>query len=180
MSPVPTDRPLRTCWLGVALVGAVTISVTALPWDLSHLATAEGWQAAWSRLGAFAAGFAPPDLSAATLRRAADLALETVAVAVLGVALGVLLAYPLAVLASDATLDDGSARRGVRRSSRVAVREGARLALDALRGVPDFVWALVLLTVFGPNAVTAVLAIAVHVAGTVSYTHLTLPTNREV
>ena len=165
MSPVPTDRPLRTCWLCVALVGAVTISVTALPWDLSHLATAEGWQAAWSRLGAFAAGFAPPDLSAATLRRAADLALETVAVAVLGVALGVLLAYPLAVLASDATLDDGSARRGLRRSSLVAVREGARLALDALRGVPDFVWALVLLTVFGPNAVTAVLAIAVHVAG---------------
>jgi phosphonate transport system permease protein len=165
LSRSPSLRPLRPYRVWFALVVAAALSVAVLPWDLSHLATAEGWTSAWARVDTFVEGFAPPDLSRSTLTLATDLALETLAIAVLGVGLGLLLAYPLAVLASAATLDDGSRPVGWRAVLRATVRESFRFVLDALRGVPDFAWALVLLTIFGPTAVTAVLAIAVHVAG---------------
>lgn len=152
-----------TWWfvLGAACLGAAW----ALPWDLEHLGTPEGWRAAWDRLGSFGRAFSSPDLSADTLGLAGRLALETLAIAVLGVGLGVILAYPLAILASRQVLEAGRSRRGPRRVLRAGVREGSRLLLDVLRGIPDFAWALLILTVFGPTAVTAVLAIAVHVAG---------------
>ncbi len=165
MSELARARPPRPLRLWLALTAALAAGLVALPWDLSHLATAEGWASAWQRAADFAASFASPDLSTRTLALALDLALETLAIAVLGVSLGLVLAYPLAALASAAALDDGARLRGWRRAARVTLREASRLALDALRGVPDFAWALLLLAVFGPNAVTAVLAIAVHVAG---------------
>ena len=161
MSDPRGDRPPRAAWLWLALGAAVALSAWALPWDLSHLKTAEGWSSAWTRLGVFAAAFTPPDLSPQTLDLAWQLAMETLAIAVLGVGIGLVCAYPLAALASDAVLDDRAARR---RGGALA-REASRLLLDTLRGVPDFAWALVLLTIFGPTAITAVLAIAVHVTG---------------
>jgi len=133
----------------------------ALPWDLSHLATAEGWSSAWARSSAFAAAFTPPDLSPQTLGLAWRLAMDTLAIAVLGVGIGLVCALPLAALASSAVLDD----RAARRRGGAVIRESSRLLLDTLRGVPDFAWALVLLNIFGATAITAVLAIAVHVTG---------------
>lgn len=165
MSQAALVRPLRPYWPWLAIAIAAALSIVALPWDLSHLTTAEGWRSAWLRLGSFAEGFASPDLSSRTLWLAAELAAETLAIAALGVSLGLLLAYPLAVLASATALDDGADRSGWRAGLRIGIRELFRLVLDTLRGIPDFAWALVLLTIFGPNAITAVLAIAVHVAG---------------
>ena len=161
MSSARSERPRRGAWRWLALGIAVGLSFWALRWDLSHLATADGWAAAWTRVHAFAAAFTPPDLSAPTLGLAWRLAMETLAIALLGVGVGLVFAYPLAALASDAVLDDGAARGG----GRAVVREASRLLLDTLRGVPDFAWALVLLTIFGPTAVTAALAIAVNVTG---------------
>ena len=43
--------------------------------------------------------------------------------------------------------------------------ELARFALDPLRGVPDFAWAILILTIPGPGPVTGALAIGVSVAG---------------
>lgn len=165
MSPSATVRPLRLIWLWTALFAAAVLSVVALPWDLSHLATTEGWRSAWQRVGSFAEAFSSPDLSGRTLQLAAGLAAETLAIAVLGTVLGLVLAYPMAILSSDAALDDGSKPGSWRTRTRTVFREVGRFVLDTLRGVPDFAWALVLLTIFGPNAITAVLAIAVHVAG---------------
>ena len=110
MSERPPVRPLAPYGPWVAAAVAAALAFALLPWDLSHLGTAEGWAAAWTRLDAFFAAFAPPDLSARTLGLAADLALETLAIAVLGVSLGLVLAYPIALLASAATLDDGARR----------------------------------------------------------------------
>jgi len=165
LSTPTRDRPLAKPLLWVAIAVAFGAGVVALPWDLSHLTTAEGWSSAWARVGSFASAFSPPDLSARTLSLALDLALETLAIAVLGVGAGLVLAYPLAAWACAAFVDDGRRPGGWGTLARIGAREAARLALDVLRGVPDFAWALVLLTIFGPTAVTAVLAIAVHVAG---------------
>ena len=162
MSEARGHRRPRKTRLWLALGAAAVLSCWALPWDLSHLATADGWSAAWRRVGAFATAFTPPDLSGSTIELAWQLATQTLAIAVLGVGMGFVCAYPLALLATRAVLEDGCRRRSV---SRQVVREGSRLLLDTLRGVPDFAWAIVLLTIFGPTAITAVLAIAVHVAG---------------
>ena len=107
MSTPTRDRPLAKPLLWVAIAVAFGAGVVALPWDLSHLTTAEGWSSAWARVGSFASAFSPPDLSARTLSLALDLALETLAIAVLGVGAGLVLAYPLAAWACAAFVDDG-------------------------------------------------------------------------
>ena len=131
MNIARSDR--RGAWRWLASGIAVGLSAWALQWDLSHLATADGWASTWTRVHAFAAAFTPPDLSAPTLGLVWHLAMETLAIAFLGVGVGLVFAYPLAALASDA-VDDGAARGG----GRAAVREASRLLLDTLRGVPDF------------------------------------------
>lgn len=165
MKAIAVRRPWRDYGLGLGLLVAALAAILTLPWDLSHLSTSQGRDAAWSRVDSFREGFASPDVTAGTLAVAFDLALETLAIAILGVLLGALLAYPLALVASRAVLNDGTRRSGLSRLLPTFVREAFRGLLDALRGIPDFAWALVLLTIFGPTAITAILAIAIHVAG---------------
>lgn len=159
LSPPPTLRRL------VLLLALVLASVLVLPWNLDAIASWDGFLAAWQRLATYLAGFGAPDLSAPMLARCGWLAAETVAVALLGTSLGLLLAYPLGLLATRAVLlgDDphGRLAHAVRRT----ILELARFCLDALRGVPDFVWAIVLASITGINATTGVLAIAISVAG---------------
>ena len=80
MSDRPPVRPLAPYGPWVAAAVAAALAFALLPWDLSHLGTAEGWAAAWTRLDAFFTAFAPPDLSARTLGLAADLALARSAI----------------------------------------------------------------------------------------------------
>ncbi len=47
----------------------------------------------------------------------------------------------------------------------VAVAGGVRLLMVLLRAIPEYVWAFLLLAVFGPSAWPAVLALAIHNAG---------------
>ncbi|MEC8252395.1 MAG: hypothetical protein VX044_04220, partial [Planctomycetota bacterium] len=119
MSGAGSDRPRRGAWRWLALGIAVGLSLWALRWDLSHLATTDGWAAAWTRVHAFAAAFTPPDLSAPTLGLAWRLDLAPLAIARLGVGVGLVFAYPLAARASDAVRDDGAARGG----GRAVIRE---------------------------------------------------------
>lgn len=150
----------------LALAVAVVLSVLALPWNFEALTSWQGFTAALGRVGAYFGAFAAPDLSPAMLQRCASLAAETVAIALLGTAIGLVGSYPLALGACRAVmLDDAPGQPRLGRSLRRTGLEGFRLVLDTLRGVPDFAWAIVLANVTGVNAVTGVLAIAVSVAG---------------
>lgn len=139
-------------WLLLPLLAVVTVSL--LPWDRSTAGFAAGWQ----RLVAFAAAFAPPDLSTAALQRAFNLALDTVAIAVLGMALALLLAVPLALGGSRAFAT------GTTPSARL-LRGACRVVLAVLRGVPDFAWVLMLVGFTGLGAGTGILGLALHTAG---------------
>ncbi len=155
-------RPSRARWLTLALLALA--SVWALDWDCSFLSSDDQRARAWQRLVALLAGLRTPDLSRDTLHLCARLALETLATAGLGTALGALGGYVLALPSSRAVLFDA---RGIERPTPLLrlLLEAARFLLDILRGVPDFAWALLLVVGPGPGPVTGVLALSLSITG---------------
>lgn len=164
MTSLPARPPqLRRILLIVGLMLAASLLV--LPWNLSAVTSVEGFLAACERFGGYLSAFGAPDLSPAMLTRCFWLAVETVSVATLGTVLGLLLAYPIALLSTRCIVIGEDPAPGIGGLLRRLVMEASRFFLDALRGVPDFLWAVVLVPFTGINATTGVLAIAVSVAG---------------
>lgn len=106
---------------------------------------------ALTQMGNYASGFLRPDVSAAHLAAIARGTAETLAMSAIGTLLAALAGLLLALPAAG-------------RSGRLA-QAGARLLLNALRAIPELVWAalMVLAAGLGPNAGT--LALALHTAG---------------
>jgi phosphonate transport system permease protein len=131
----------------LAMLAAVWASFHYLRLDLGALASGE----ALRQMGKYASGFLHPDFSAAHLSAIAHGTLETLAMSALGTLLAALLGLALALPAAG--------RCGV-----VALG-AARLLLNALRAVPELVWAalMVLAAGLGPNA--GALALALHTGG---------------
>ncbi|OOE09177.1 phosphonate ABC transporter, permease protein PhnE [Stutzerimonas degradans] len=131
----------------LALLAAVVAAFAYLQLDTATLFGREGL----GQMAAYAAGFLDPDLSPAHLRAIGRGALETLAMSAIGTLLAALLGLLLALPAAG--------RFG--RASQAA----ARLLLNALRAIPELVWAalMVLAAGLGPNAGT--LALALHTAG---------------
>jgi phosphonate transport system permease protein len=129
--------------LVVAVIGAFAY----LQLEASALFSAEGL----AQMGAYASGFLSPDLSTPHLSAVAYGALETLAMSAIGTLLAAILGLLLALPAAG--------RFGV-------IGKGlSRLLLNALRAIPELVWAalMVLAAGLGPNAGT--LALALHTAG---------------
>lgn len=158
-----TSRPRRPYLVAAIYVAALSGAVWGLDWDLSWLSTASGRAAAWARCIAFVGAFGAPDLSPGMLADGVRLTASTLSIAAWGTALGVLGAYVIALGASEAVVcgPEVSARSVPRR----LFVEGCRLLLDVMRGVPDFAWAILILTVPGPGPITGILALAITVAG---------------
>jgi phosphonate transport system permease protein len=133
--------------LVLLILGAVVASFIGMQLDLSGLTTESGRRQMW----AFAGDFFPPDLSAAHLRAIGQGALETLAMSAIGTLLAALAGLLLALPAAG-------------RCGQIA-GAFARLLLNALRAIPELVWAalMVLAAGLGPNAGT--LALALHTAG---------------
>ncbi|MHA3887309.1 phosphonate ABC transporter, permease protein PhnE [Stutzerimonas degradans] len=131
----------------LALLAAVAAAFAYLQLDTATLFGREGL----GQMAAYAAGFLDPDLSPAHLRAIGRGALETLAMSAIGTLLAALLGLLLALPAAG-------------RFGRAA-QAAARLLLNALRAIPELVWAalMVLAAGLGPNAGT--LALALHTAG---------------
>ncbi|WAG80648.1 phosphonate ABC transporter, permease protein PhnE [Metapseudomonas furukawaii] len=129
------------------LLAAVFASFAWLGIDLGALVSGDSL----SQMGRYAARFLQPDLSAPHLAAIGQGALETLAMSALGTLLAALLGLLLALPAAG--------RFGL------AAQGASRLVLNALRAVPELVWAalMVLAAGLGPNAGT--LALALHTAG---------------
>ncbi len=140
-----------------AVLGTFAILTLALLFSFDF--GAPRWDGALESVGSLLAGFGRPDLRAASLVRVLELAAQTVAVAVLGTGLGAALGLGLAMVGATACV------QGHRGRGRSAVAELLRFALDGLRAIPDFAWALALLVVLGPGALTGAFAIALSVTG---------------
>lgn len=140
------NRVINWLVLG-AIVAAVMASFAYLELDLQALVGNGGL----GQMGEYAGRFLHPDLSAGHLRAVAHGALETLAMSGLGTLLAMLLGMLLALPAAG--------RFGW------PLQACARLLLNALRAIPELVWAAltVLAAGLGPNAGT--LALALHTAG---------------
>jgi phosphonate transport system permease protein len=129
------------------LLAGVAASFFYLHIDFTAMFSAESMRL----MGRFLAEFASPDLSAAFLRKVGWATLETLAVSGLGtliaVAFGSMLALPAA------------GRLGA------AARMVSRGLLNALRSVPELVWAALMVLAVGLGPFAGVLALALHTTG---------------
>lgn len=134
------------CWLVLAVGVLVLASFASLDLQWLQLFSADALRS----MGRFVGEFFPPDVSPPFLRKVLAGALETLAMSVLGTALaalaGLLLAGPAA-------------------SSRGTWRLPTRWLLNALRAIPELVWAALLLVAAGLGPMAGTLALAMHTSG---------------
>ena len=104
-------------------------------------------------IGNFLSQFLPPERSAEFMAYLGQATLETLAIATAGMALACVIAVPLSYLAS------GAARE------RVTLNPIARGVLTILRGIPELVWALIFVRVFGLGPAAGVLALGLTYGG---------------
>lgn len=131
----------------LAIGAAVIASFSYLAIDLGALSSADSLR----QMASYVQRFLQPDVSQAHLSAIAHGALETLAMSALGTLLAAVLGLLLALPAAGRF---GGPLQSV-----------ARLLLNALRAIPELVWAalMVLAADLGPNAGT--LALALHTAG---------------
>ena len=144
------DAP-RLC-LSCGLVLAVLLAVAwasfgYLAIDFSLLFTADSLR----RMAAYVLLFFPPETSALFLHRTALATVETIAISALGTLLAVLTGFALALPAS------GRYGRGPGAL--------ARLILNALRSIPELVWAALMVLFAGLGPFAGTLALAAHTTG---------------
>lgn len=153
----PFKLPLRlfearckACWFVAGLLVLVVLSFWSLDLKWSQFFSRE---AALS-MGRFLAEFFPPDLSAPFVRKVALGAWETLAMSALGTLLAAVAGLALALPGSR--LYEGD--RGIARAP-------TRLLLNALRSIPELVWAALLLISAGLGPFAGTLALAFHTTG---------------
>jgi len=150
LPPPLFDARCTACWFTVAIVALVVASFWSLDLQWAAFFSLE----ALASMGRFVAEFFPPDTSPEFLRKVAVGAWETLAMSALGTGLAAVAGLALALPASR--LHEGDAARA---------RSLTRLVLNALRSIPELVWAALLLISAGLGPFAGTLALALHTTG---------------
>jgi phosphonate transport system permease protein len=108
--------------------------------------------------------FFPPNLQASFLVLVLKATLETLAMATAGITLAMLLAIPLGLIITYSLSISRIGPASGHRISRIG-RYLARMLMLLLRGIPEIVWALLLVRVFGLGPIAGVLAIGITYGG---------------
>lgn len=140
----------RACWFTAAVIALVVASFWSLDLQWSQFLSIDAARS----MGRFVAEFFPPDTSPDFLRKVALGAWETLAMSTLGTGLAVAGGLALALPASRLHADDAA-----------RARAPTRLLLNALRSVPELVWAGLLLISAGLGPFAGTLALALHTTG---------------
>jgi phosphonate transport system permease protein len=130
----------------LALFALVMASFRRLELDFSALATEEGVH----QFADFWLAFLPPDLNGAWVTKVAQGALETLAISAVGTG--------LAAIAGAVVAFAAASRQGL-------LRGASRFLLNALRSVPELVWATVAVLAAGLGPFAGALALAAHTSG---------------
>ena len=144
------DARCKACWFVFGVVVLVVLSFWSLDLQWAKFLST----AAFSKMGRFLAELTQLEGSPPFLRKLLMASLETLAMSAVGTLLAVALGLALALPASK-TFDGDPARW----------RGPARLVLNALRSIPELIWATLLLIAAGLGPFAGTLALALHTAG---------------
>ncbi len=140
----------KACWFFVALLALVVASFATLNLRWGEFLSLDAMRS----IGRFMAEFIPPDTSPAFLRKVALGTWETLAISALGTVLAAVGGLLLALPASRLHAEDPA-----------RARAPTRLLLNALRSIPELVWAGLLLIAAGLGPFAGTLALAMHTTG---------------
>ena len=150
LPPPLFDARCRACWFTAALLALMVASFVSLNLDWAAFASMDAARS----MGRFVAEFFPPDLSPNFVSKVVWAAWETLAMSALGTAIAALLGLALAVPASRLSSQDPA-----------WLRSPTRWLLNALRAIPELVWAALLLISAGLGPMAGTLALALHTGG---------------
>ena len=112
----------------------------------------------------FLSQFFPPSVQPDFLKMVFKATLETLAMATAGIALAMAIAMPLSLIITHSLSISRLGPASGHRASQLA-RYLVRMVILLMRGIPEIVWALLLVRVFGLGPMSGVLAIAVTYGG---------------
>ena len=144
------DARCKACWFMFGVVLLVLLSFWSLDLQWAKFLST----AAFSKMGLFLAELTQLEGSTPFLRKLLMASLETLAMSAVGTLLAVVLGLALALPASKTFNGDPARWRGL-----------ARLVLNALRSIPELIWATLLLIAAGLGPFAGTLALALHTAG---------------
>jgi phosphonate transport system permease protein len=150
LPPPLFDARCKACWFSVGVLALVIASFWSLDLQWAQFLSLEALRS----MGRFGAEFFPPDTSPAFLAKVALGTWETLAMSAFGTLLAAAGGLLLALPASRLHEGDAAAARGA-----------TRLVLNALRAVPELVWAGLLLIAAGLGPFAGTLALALHTTG---------------
>lgn len=155
MNPMPRDAQFlaaRRQAAGFLVAGVIFVVVSFVTLDLQWSRLLSG--DAPARMGRFLGELLVPSTAPRFLAKLLPATLETLAMSVVGTLLAALFGLLLALPASRTHAADPARWRGV-----------TRLLLNALRSVPELMWAALLLIAAGLGPMAGTLALALHTTG---------------
>ena len=159
-------RPWLALWAPAGAIVLIVWSSRGTQVDVGALTSVEAWREMW----AYASRLFPPDLSGAAVRDAAQGAIETFAISLVGSVLAVLIGLPLSLFASRTLLFRGLLYEArplprLEKTARLTIFGTAKAVLNVLRTVPELVWAMIFVFMVGLGPFPGVLALGVHTGG---------------
>ena len=140
----------KACWVTAGIVLVIGASFWSLNLKWGEFLAPD----AMLKMAEFLAGFLPPETSPPFLAKTWNALLETLAMSALGTLLAAVAGLLLALPASKVHAGD-----------KARAKPFVRLLLNALRSVPELVWASLLLIAAGLGPFPGTLALALHTSG---------------
>jgi phosphonate transport system permease protein len=150
LPPPIFDARCKACWFTAGLGVLVLASFWSLDLQWAQFFSLDAARS----MARFVGEFFPPDVQPAFLRQVLVATWETLAMSALGTALAAVIGLLLALPASRRHVGDAA-----------WARTPVRLLLNALRSVPELVWASLLLIAAGLGPFAGTLALAAHTSG---------------
>ena len=150
LPPALFNARCRACWFLLAVLALIVASFYSLNLQWAQFLSLE----ALGKMGRFVGELLHPSLEPAFLRKLGFATLETLAMSAVGTLLAAIVGLLLAVPAAKTYAAD-----------RARGRAPARMLLNALRSIPELVWAALLLISAGLGPLAGTLALALHTTG---------------
>ena len=150
LPPPLFDARCKACWMTLGVIVLIVASFWSLDLQWAQFLSLDALRS----IGRFLGEFVPPDTSPAFLRKLLVAGWETLAMSALGTLLAAIAGLALALPASRLHADHTA-----------WARAPTRLLLNALRSVPELVWAALMLIAAGLGPFAGTLALALHTTG---------------